>query len=88
MPSGQPIKKNYSPLFAPCIIMRGRWVIWPIDEGFEIKGIVDREVHVHLCRRTPFGLQVRGPDELAIGNDPSLDEAENADGKLLANENR
>lgn len=45
VPSGQPIKKNRSPLVAPCGIMRGRLVIGPIDERVEIKRIGRCEVH-------------------------------------------
>ena len=48
VPSGQPIKKNLSPILGPC--MRGARIIRPIDEGVEVKGILRREIHVDLCR--------------------------------------
>lgn len=63
--------------------MRGRWVVRPIDPFVEINVIVDRAFHAE-SGVDALSLAGRCPDSSAKA--PLSDEAEDAEGKLVANE--
>ena len=63
--------------------MRGRQVVRPIDPFVEINVVVDRAFHAGFGFDA-LSLAGRCPDVSATA--PLLDEAEDAEGKLVANE--
>ena len=64
--------------------MRGRWVIGKIDPFIPLDRIVDLGVHAGFGDSN--ALSLAGPFPNALAKGPTLDEAEDVDEKLVANE--
>ena len=64
--------------------MRGRWVIVKIDPLIPFDRIVNRGVHAHFGYSDALSLAESLSE--CVGKGPTLDEAENAKEKLIANE--
>lgn len=83
LPSGQPIKKTSHPSSPSAASSAGARSSGQLMNESKSKGSsIEKSMSIFACER-PFGLQVKRG---CVGDCPTLDEAENADGRLVANE--